>query len=181
MLAAVNNATEKTSPKGAIDQIGECLSRIIYTFAEADPMAKVFMAKWDVKDGFWRTDCTVEEEWNFACVLPQPAGGLIQLVVPTSLQMGWVELPSYFCTATETARDVSTATKYINMPVGMLPPNKSKSMLSARLYCPAQNKHPHNRISLHGRSIRRELHKPCFPYLTKTTPTCPHSRDGGYA
>jgi hypothetical protein len=50
MLAAVNNATEKTSPKGAIDQIGECLSRIIYTFAEADPMAKVFMAKWDVKD-----------------------------------------------------------------------------------------------------------------------------------
>jgi hypothetical protein len=130
VLAAVNNTTEKNAPKGAIDQIGECLSRIIYAFAEANPMAKVFMAKWDVKDGFWRTDCTVEEEWNFACVLPQPAGGLIQLVVPTSLQMGWVELPSYFCTATETARDVST--EYIDMPVGMLPPPKNQKICHRR-------------------------------------------------
>jgi hypothetical protein len=57
VLAAVNNTTEKTAPKGAIDQIGECLSRIIYAFAEADPTAKVFIAKWDIKDGFWRMDC----------------------------------------------------------------------------------------------------------------------------
>jgi hypothetical protein len=28
------------------------------------------MAKWDIKDGFWRMDCMEGEEWNFAYVLP---------------------------------------------------------------------------------------------------------------
>jgi hypothetical protein len=55
--AAVNDTMEKTAPKGAIDQIGECLSRIIHAFTETDPTAKVFMAKWDIKDGFWLMDC----------------------------------------------------------------------------------------------------------------------------
>jgi hypothetical protein len=50
ILASINNTTEKTTPKGAIDQIGECLSQIIHAFAEADPTAKFFMAKWDIKD-----------------------------------------------------------------------------------------------------------------------------------
>jgi hypothetical protein len=31
---------------------------------------KNFMAKWDVKDGFWRLDGQDGEEWNFAYVLP---------------------------------------------------------------------------------------------------------------
>jgi hypothetical protein len=42
---AVNDTMEKTAPGGAIDQTGECLSRIIHTFAEAEEDAKVFMAK----------------------------------------------------------------------------------------------------------------------------------------
>jgi hypothetical protein len=40
------------------------------------------------------------------------------LVVPTSIQMGWVKS----CTATETARDVTT--EYTEMPVGTLPQHK---------------------------------------------------------
>jgi hypothetical protein len=43
-------------------------------------------------------------------------------VVPTSLQMGWVELPPYFCAATETAQDITT--NYCNTPVGSLPQHK---------------------------------------------------------
>jgi hypothetical protein len=39
-----------------------------------------------------------------------------------SLQMGWVESPPYFCTATETARNVTT--EYTDMPVGTLPQHK---------------------------------------------------------
>jgi hypothetical protein len=83
----------KTAPEGAIDQIGECLSRTIHAFAAAEEDAKIFMAKWDIKDGFWRMDCREGEEWNFAYVLPQPEGEPIRLVIPTSLQMGWVESP----------------------------------------------------------------------------------------
>jgi hypothetical protein len=70
ILSSVNDTTEKLALKGAIDQIRDCLSRIIHAFAEADQNAKVFMAKWDIKDGFWRMDCEEGEEWNFAYVLP---------------------------------------------------------------------------------------------------------------
>jgi len=105
---AVNDTTENTAPGGAIDQIGECLSRIVHAFAEIDEDEKIFMAKWDIKDGFWRMDCRAGEEWNFAYVLPQPLGEPVRLMVPTSLQMGWVESPPYFCTPTETARDVAS-------------------------------------------------------------------------
>jgi len=45
VLAAVNDTTIKSTPKGAIDQLGECLSRIVHAFAEASEDAKIFMAK----------------------------------------------------------------------------------------------------------------------------------------
>ena len=85
---AVNDTTVKTAPGGAIDQLGECLSWIIHAFTAAEEDAKIFMAKWDIKDGFWRMDCRECEEWNFAYVLPQPEGEPIWLVIPKSLQMG---------------------------------------------------------------------------------------------
>jgi hypothetical protein len=56
------------APKGALDQLGHSLSRIIHAFAEAPDTedVKIFMAKWDVKDGFWRMCCKEGEEYNFA-------------------------------------------------------------------------------------------------------------------
>jgi hypothetical protein len=124
ILPSVNDTTIKTAPKGALDQLGHSLSRIIHAFAESDDSqdVNIFMAKWDVKDGFWRMMCEEGEEWNFAYVLPQRAGETVKLVVPTSLQMGWVESPPYFCAASETARDI--AMDYMNTRVGSLPSHK---------------------------------------------------------
>jgi len=119
VIPSVNSSTTKTAPHGAINQMGHSLMRIIHAFAEADrtyPDAKIFSAKWDIKDGFWRLVCEEGEEWNFAYVLPQEEGKPIKLVVPTALQMGWVESPPYFCAASETARDI--ATRYAETPVG---------------------------------------------------------------
>ncbi len=121
-IPSVNENTVKTAPAGAIDQIGHSLSRVIHAFATSSPEEKVLMAKWDVKDGFWRLDCAEGEEWNFAYVLPQHEGPSTTLVVPNSLQMGWIESPPYFCAASETARDV--AVDYIETPVGSQPPHK---------------------------------------------------------
>ncbi len=45
-------------------------------------------------------------------------GGGTGNALPTSLQMGWVESPPYFCAATETARDI--ATEYTDMPIGAI-------------------------------------------------------------
>ncbi len=125
-IPSVNSTTTKIAPKGAIDQLGHALPRIIHAFATADPSAKNFMAKWDIKDGFWRLDCQAGEEWNFAYVLPSSVGTNDPvLVIPTSLQMGWIESPSYFCTASETARDV--AAYYADLPIGSLPRHKFTS------------------------------------------------------
>jgi hypothetical protein len=90
-LSEEKKSSVKTAPAGAIDQLGHSLSRIIHAFAQADVEAKVFMAKWDIKDVFWRLDSQEGAEWNFAYVLPQVGGEPIKLVVPTSLQMGWIE------------------------------------------------------------------------------------------
>ena len=117
-VPSVNSTTVKTAPKGAIDQIGSALPRIIHAFAAVEDSDKIFMAKWDIKDGFWRLDCAQGEEWNFAYVQPSSVGSDdICLVIPTSLQMGWIESPPYFCTASETAQDV--AAQYAELPLGM--------------------------------------------------------------
>ncbi len=124
LVPSVNNNTTKSAPRGAIDQIGHSLQRIIHAFADANEDDKIFMAKWDIKDGFWRLDCQKGEEWNFAYVLPprQPTDTKPQLVIPTSLQMGWIESPPYFCAASETARDV--AEQYLQLPLGDLEDHK---------------------------------------------------------
>ncbi len=78
------------------------------------------MAKWDI--GFWQLDNGAGAEYNFAYVMPQPQGSPTRLVVPTLLQMGWVESPPFFCAASETARDV--AGDYCETALGSLPPHK---------------------------------------------------------
>jgi hypothetical protein len=115
---SVNDTTTKTAPRQAISQLGHSLQRIIHAFAEVDDDAKIFMATWVVKDGFWRLDRQDGEEWNFAYVLLQPPLEPVRIVVPTSLQMGWVESPPYFCAATETSRDI--ATQYYEIALGSL-------------------------------------------------------------
>jgi hypothetical protein len=51
------NGGVRSAVNNTINQIGKCLARIIHAFAEAEEDAKIFMAKWDIKDGFWRMDC----------------------------------------------------------------------------------------------------------------------------
>jgi hypothetical protein len=67
-------------------------------------------------------DCEEREEYIFTHVLPQDDSKPITLVVPTSLQMGWVESPPHFCASTETFCNI--ASNYCNTPVGSLTPHK---------------------------------------------------------
>ncbi len=123
VLPSVNLTTIKTAPKGAIDQLGHSLSCIIHAFAETDDDAVIFMGKWDIKDSFWRLDNGAGVEYNFGYVMPQPPGMPTLLVVPTSLQMGWVESPPFFCATSETARDI--VGDYCEIKLGTaLPPRK---------------------------------------------------------
>ena len=118
----MNENSEKTAPGGAIEQIGHVLLSLIHAFSEAPDSENIFQAKWDIKDGFGRLDCKEWKEWIFCYVLPKKTGMPIKLVVPTSLQMGWIESPPYFCTVSETGRDV--AEQYIKNPVGSFTEHK---------------------------------------------------------
>ncbi len=122
ILPLVNATTIKSAPKGAIDQLGHSLTWISHAFVEDKEDAHIFMAKWDIKDGFWRLDAEECAKWNFAYVLPQHPSQPSYLPVPTSLQMGWVESPPFFCAALETAQDV--AQDYCKTTLGTLPPHK---------------------------------------------------------
>ncbi len=93
----VNDTTEKWAPREAIDQLGHSLKQLIHAFSKADNNAVILMAKWDIQDGFWRLNCRQGEEWNFCYVWPQEPDEQCRLVVPSSLQMGWVESAPYFC------------------------------------------------------------------------------------
>ena len=53
VILSVNESSTKTGPSGAVNQLGHLLQCIIHAFATAPGDAKVFSAKWDVKDGFW--------------------------------------------------------------------------------------------------------------------------------
>ena len=113
---------EKWAPRGAINQLGHSLKQIIHAFAKVDNDAVILMAKWDIQDGFWRLNCRQGEEWILSYVWPQEPDEPRRLVVPSLLQMGWVESAPYFCTASKTARDI--AVKYIETKIGSLPEHK---------------------------------------------------------
>ena len=151
-VPSVNASTTKSAPHGAIDQLGHALGRVIHAFASTSEDEKVFMAKWDIKDGFWRLDCAEGEEWNFAYVLPTHRGHSTTLVVPNSLQMGWIESPPYFCVASETGRDV--AEQYVELPLGSLPAHRFL---------------PHTQTSTAYQELSRELvtTKDDFRYLVE--------------
>jgi hypothetical protein len=106
----VNEATdEKAAPLRAMAQLGQVMPRYIHTVATA-PInnGPLLMAKLDIKDGFWRMCVPAEKEENFCYVLPKlDEKEPTQLVVPAALQMGWTSSPPYFCSATETGRDIA--------------------------------------------------------------------------
>jgi len=67
----------------------------------------IFFAEWDIKDSFWHLIISPEDAWHFCYVLPGSSDKPIQLVVPTTLQMGWCESPTFFCTASKTTHDLA--------------------------------------------------------------------------
>ena len=67
---------------------------------------EIRLSKIDLSDGFWRLFVELAQKWNFCYVMLDPPGAPSRMVVPSALQMGWEESPAYFCTATETDRNL---------------------------------------------------------------------------
>jgi hypothetical protein len=104
------------------------LPRLIYAIATApEAEGTILFSKLDIKDGYWRMVVPEDDEWHFAYVLPKASPDEpTQLVIPSSLQMGWCDSPAYFCAASETARDVK---KLAAKPEGSLDVHPLEGML----------------------------------------------------
>ena len=119
---SINESTKPdVAPSHAMSELGCILPRLIYAVTTApDQRGPLLFSKLDVKDGYWRMVVAPNDEWNFAYVLPKlTPDEATQLVIPSCLQMGWCQSASYFCAASETARDVSAT--LANQPPGSLP------------------------------------------------------------
>jgi hypothetical protein len=75
----------KSVLRGAIDPIGHLLAHVIDAFKITAMLKR-----------FWHLDCKEGSEWNFAYILSKHSGLSTKLVLPKSLQIGWIELPLYF-------------------------------------------------------------------------------------
>jgi hypothetical protein len=106
LAESVNDLTTQNSPSAPVKEIGRVLRRLFQFIAETPEGEEVLLAKVDLSDGFWRIIVDPKQRWNFCYVMPDPPGAPTRIVVPSALQMGWQESPGYFCTATETGRDI---------------------------------------------------------------------------
>jgi len=104
---SVNDTTALTAPKGPVKEIGKVLPRLLRYMRDVPPEQWILFSKLDISDGFWRLIVKGDDCYNFAYVLPQKPGEPTRIVVPSAVQMGWVESPPYFCAVTETARDLT--------------------------------------------------------------------------
>ena len=104
---SVNDTTVITAPTIPVKEIGKVLRRLLYFMKKTRAGVWICFSKLDISDGFWRLVVRPEDSYNFAYVLPQLPGQPLRIVIPSALQMGWVESPSYFCTVTESARDIT--------------------------------------------------------------------------
>jgi len=89
-----------------MEQMGKGLWQIVTKVVECNPAdGEILLAKWDIKDGFWKLIVLEENAWHFCYVLPKVnENDPIEIV---SLQMGWCKSLLLFCMALEMAQDVA--------------------------------------------------------------------------
>lgn len=126
---AVNASTAETTHPASQTYLGSSMERILKFLAHAPSEYPIYFSKYDVSDGFWRMVVAPGEEWNFAYVLPQEEGEPTRIVVPSSIQMGWKNSPGYFCSASETARDVAAEFAGFNGTMHDLPMHKMEHLI----------------------------------------------------
>jgi hypothetical protein len=104
---SVNASTILTAQSEAVKEIGKVFPRLLQYMQDTPDGLHILFSKLDISNGFWRLVVREADSFNFAYVLPQQAGEPVRIVVPSAVQMGWVESPPLFCAVTESAWDIT--------------------------------------------------------------------------
>ena len=103
---SVNKMTAWLAPYAPLKEIGNVFHNTLHLIDSVAEGEVVMLAKIDLSDGLWRMIVKEEDRCKFVYVMPYPPGTPASLVVTPDLKMVWVEIPAYFCAATETGRDL---------------------------------------------------------------------------
>jgi hypothetical protein len=102
-------------------QFGGALHRVLRHVRHANPkFGPVYLAKHDIKDGFYRMFLQASQCPRLAIILPRYADEPQLVAIPMSSTMGWTQSPPTFSTMSETIADL-TNTGFSSNPRGLLP------------------------------------------------------------
>jgi len=149
----VNQDTAPDAPPEAM-QFGRTLRRILQKLADANPMyGPVYMAKYDMSDGFYRLQLSLDSILPLAVMLPTMSQEDPLVALPLVVTMGWTEAPPAFSTTTETSTDLANweleSKNYIPPhhlePLADTPPrdykprdeSRMKASVASRTYAPS--------------------------------------------
>jgi hypothetical protein len=104
---SVNDTTVLTAPLIPVKEIGKVLPRLLQYMRDTPTGLHILFCKLDISNGFWQLVVHENDCFNFAYVLLQEAGEPVRIVITAVVQMGWVESLGFFCTVTESARDLT--------------------------------------------------------------------------
>jgi hypothetical protein len=117
---SVNETTVPAADQTAVAALGSALPAILLFMFDTDCEWEIDWQKIDLSDGFWRIIVEDGQEFNFVYQLPRRPGDTeTHYVVPSSLHLGWMNSPAYFCTATESARLLSKRMLALTFPTGI--------------------------------------------------------------
>jgi len=120
----VNEASAPYVPKEAM-QFGGALPRILYRVRHSNPaFGPVYLAKFDVSDGFYRLMLRPDDAPSLAVIMPSYEGEEPLVAIPLVCTMGWVNSPPTFCAASETVADLANARLYRHH----VPPHRLESI-----------------------------------------------------
>jgi hypothetical protein len=127
MQASVNNTMALQAPKEAVRKIEKVLPRLLTYMRDTPAGLHILMSKLDISNGVWWLIAWDADCFDFTYVLPQQDGKPCRIVVPSAVQMGWVESPSLLCAVTESARNL--AQHFVDAVVP-LPPHQVESAMT---------------------------------------------------
>ncbi len=104
---SVNDTTVLQAPSASVKEIGQVLSCLLHYMQDTPAGLHILFCKLDISNSFWHLIVWEEDSFNFAYALPQREGEPVWIVVPSAVQMGWVESPPMFCTVTESVGDLT--------------------------------------------------------------------------
>ncbi len=129
MQESMNNSTVLAALPEVVKEIGKVFPWLLQYMQDTPEGLHILFSKLDISNGFWHLVVWEADNFNFAYVLPQQAGKPVRIVVPSAVQMGWVESPPLFCAVTKSAWDL---TQHLVENKVDLPPHPLKDKISIK-------------------------------------------------